>query len=375
MYFLPVLLLVLFGLSVIVQLYYYLLRFARVLAYKKASPETRNGNFSESLSVIVSARNEKENLERLLPRLMEQQYPDYEVIIVNDNSRDGTKDYLDIAKQQYSRLRVIHLEQTPPHVTAKKYALTMGIKHARHNVLVFTDADCLPASENWLAGMGAPFAEEKVQIVLGYSPYDSGSGFLNRFIRFETLQTGLMYLGAAIAGSPYMGVGRNMAYRKSFFLEKKGFIKHRTVAGGDDDLFVNHNATKENTRISIGADVVVTSLPKKTVKEWYRQKLRHMLAGKLYRKVTKWRLGVYTASQLLFWITFILLLSLWIEPYWIIAGFLVRMILLYYVMIAAGKKLGSNFADWTIFLLDFLFVFYYFFIGIAAFFTKKTTWK
>ncbi|WP_017732597.1 glycosyltransferase [Nafulsella turpanensis] len=375
MYFLPALLLVLFALSVIVQFYYYLFRFGRVAAYKKADPAEGAAGFTGPISVIVSARNERANLERLLPKLMEQQYQDYEVIVVNDNSTDESKDYLDGFKQQFPKLRVIHLEQTPPHITAKKYALTMGIKHAKHNLLVFTDADCLPASDLWLACMAEPFREAEVQIVLGYSPYEAHSGFLNRFIRFETLHTGLMYIGAALAGKPYMGVGRNMAYRKSFFLETKGFIKHRTIAGGDDDLFVNQNGTKKNTRVAIGADAVVYSIPKKTVKEWYRQKLRHMVVGKLYRKSTKWRLGWHAASQLLFWITFILLLSLWIEPYWILGGFLVRLILLYYVMIAASKKLGANFTDWSIFLLDFLFVFYYLFIGIAAFFTKKTTWK
>lgn len=374
MFFIQVFLLVLFGLTIVVQLYYYLVRFARVVRYKAAA-KVEVPAAGEALSVVICARNEQANLERLLPALMGQQYPAFEVIVVNDRSSDGTKDFLDEAKLKYPALRTIHIEHTPPHVTSKKYALTMGIKHAKNNTLILTDADCLPATDRWLAGMAGPFKQDKKQFNLGFSQYEKQAGLLNSFIRYETLHTGLMYLGAALAGRPYMGVGRNLAYRKSFFLEKKGFIKHRMVNGGDDDLFVNQHADSENTAVTIGEDTLVYSVPKKSWREWYRQKLRHMVAGKFYRKSTKTRLGIYTAAHLLFWITFIALLSLWIEPYWVIAGFLIRTIFLYYLMVKGSKRLGAQFSGWAIFLLDFMSVFYYFFIGLAAFFTKETTWK
>ena len=374
MYFIQVFLLALFALAIIFQLYYYLFRFLRVIRAKPAVAGSGR-NEQEPLSVVICARNEVKNLEKLLPAIMLQQYPNFEVVVVDDRSSDGTDEYLKIANQQYPNLKVITLEQTPPHITAKKYALTMGIKHAKNDLLVLTDADCMPASPLWLSGMAASFGKEQVKMVLGVSQYEKDKGLLNSFIRYETLHTALMYIGAALAGHPYMGVGRNMAYRKSFFLEKKGFIKHRTLVGGDDDLFVNQNGNKKNTETAIGAEVLVHSIPKKKFGEWYQQKRRHMVIGKSYRKATKTFLGLYTASHLIFWITFIALLCLWIEPYLIISGFLIRMLLLYYVMIAGSKKLGDKFANWYIILLDFLFVFYYIFIGVAAFFTKKTTWK
>lgn len=368
------LLLALFGLVTIIQLYYYLFRFGRV-AWAKPPKPTRLTGEAEPLSLIIAAHNEKANLEKLIPALFEQDYPNFELLVVDDRSRDETDDWLKAAKQQYPALKSVRIEQTPEHFTAKKYALTMGIKHAKNDLLVFTDADCLPASPAWLKGMAQPFQQEGVKINLGFSQYREEKGLLNSFIRFETLLTGLLYLGAALARRPYMGVGRNLAYRKSFFLEKKGFLKHRMVNGGDDDLFVNHNGTGKNTRVSIGNEVLVYSTPKRGVREWYRQKLRHMLSGKRYRKRTKWRLGVFTAVHLLFWITFVTLLSLWIEPYWVLGGFLIRTILLYWVMIAGSKVLGAKYKAWNILLLDFLLVFYYIFIGIAALFTKKTTWK
>ena len=374
MYFIQVFLLSLFALTILVQLYYYLFRFARVIRFSPQK-ERGAGDVKEPVSVVISAHNELKNLEKLIPAIMKQEYPAFELLVIDDRSKDGTHEYLKDLNKQYSNLRFITLEQTPPHITAKKYALTMGVKNAKNDLLVFTDADCMPASPQWLSEMAQVFRKEEVKIALGFSQYEKEKGFLNSFIRYETVHTGLMYLGAALAGSPYMGVGRNMGYRKSFFLEKKGFIKHRTLTGGDDDLFVNQNGNKKNVAVVYGENALVRSVPKKNFKEWYRQKLRHLIIGKFYRKATKSFLGLYTVAQLLFWITFIALISLWIEPYLVIAGFLVRMILLYYVIIAGSKKLGDKFSDWAIFLLDFLFVFYYIFVGLAAFFTKKTTWK
>lgn len=374
MSFIPIFLLSLFALAILFQLYFYLFRFVRVIMHTPIRAEVA-GSAKEPISVIISARNELANLEKLLPQLMLQQYPEFEIIIIDDRSSDGTDDYLKAQKKECPNLRIITLEQTPPHITAKKYALTMGIKHAKNDLLVFTDADCMPNSPQWLSSMSSVFRKKEVQMALGFSQYEKENTLLNSFIRYETVHTALLYLGSALAGHPYMGVGRNMAYRKSFFLEKKGFIKHRTVNGGDDDLFVNHNGNKKNTAVVYGENALVLSVPKKNLREWYRQKLRHLQTGKIYRKATKSFLGLYTVTQLLFWITFIALLSLWIEPYLVIAGFLTRMILLYYVVIAGSKKLGAKFADWKIILLDFLFIFYYLIVGIAAFFTKKTTWK
>jgi biofilm PGA synthesis N-glycosyltransferase PgaC len=375
MYSFPVLvLLALFGLVIIIQLYYYLFRFGKVVRFKPQN-QSAAGSGAESLSVIVCAHNELSNLEKLIPAIFQQEYPQFELVVVDDRSSDGSDDFLKAAQQNYPGLKIVRIDQTPPHFTAKKYALTMGIKHAKKDLLVFTDADCMPASPQWLANLARPFAREGVEITLGFSQYQHEKGFLNSFIRFETQLTGLMYLGAAMAGRPYMGVGRNLAYRKSFFLEKKGFLKHRTLNGGDDDLFVNQNANKENTRVSIGKEALVYSIPKRSVKEWYRQKLRHMVIGKWYNKRTKWRLGLFTAVHLLFWITFVALLSLWIEPYWVMGGFLIRTISLYWVLIAGSKKLGAEYSTWYILLLDFLLVFYYVFIGLAALFTNKITWK
>src|SRR5690606_34092381 len=161
----------------------------------------------------------------------------------------------------------------------KKFALSLGIKAAQYEHLVFTDADCVPESSDWLTHMAGAFSGGK-EIVLGYSPYLRRAGMLNALIRFETFHTAMSYLSYALKGKPYMGVGRNMAYTKSLFFRGKGFASHMHIASGDDDLFVNQNATPHNTTICIHPEAHVWSEPKTTFSAYARQKTRHAGASK-----------------------------------------------------------------------------------------------
>lgn len=365
-------LLILFGVVFLIQLYYYLFRFGRVAFYKKPPLPPRP---QVPVTIIVCAHNESQNLRKLLPRLLEQEYPNFEVLVVDDRSTDYTHTWLEEEEKKDRRVRSLHIEQTPRHYTPKKYALTMGVKHAANEVILVTDADCLPNSPFWLSEMAAKFETAGVQINLGFSQYRKLSGFLNNVIRFETLYTGMLYMGAALARLPYMGVGRNLAYRKAFFQERKGFLAHKEVLSGDDDLFVNQNADKLNTVVTIGPESLVYSQPKTSWNAWFHQKVRHWSAGKLYRAGSRTGLALFMLSHWLFWITFVLLLSLWIEPYLVLGVFLVRTILLYYLLLQGSKKLGDPLQCWYLLLLDFLMIFYQLIVGIVAYFTKQTKWK
>ncbi len=225
----------------LVQLYFSLfvhLKLARIKV--EEIPEKA----SEPISVIICARNEAKNLLQNLPLILEQNYPDFEVVVVNDRSWDGTKEVLDDFAKNYNNLKIVTVGEGAKFIAGKKFAATMGIKAAAHNWLVFTDADCYPASNNWLMDMQPPDDDAK-EIVLGYSPYLKKDGLLNALIRFETFFTAVNYLSFALKGMPYMGVGRNMAYKKSLFFENKGFAAHMHIPSGDDDLFVNANANKQ----------------------------------------------------------------------------------------------------------------------------------
>ncbi len=355
--------------SIVIQLYFLLSAYIRLIFYKKKESKTT----LQPVSIIVCAYNELENLKKLLPKLYEQQHPDFEIIIVDDKSYDGTYEFLREESANNSLLKVATITETPDHINYKKYALLIGIKKAKNDIVLLTDADCLPASDEWVTSMTDSF-EKETKIVLGYSQYKKETGFLNTFIRYETLHTGVQYIAAALAKNAYMGVGRNLAYRKSFFLEKDGFSGFEGVMGGDDDLFVNKYADRKNTKISIGKDSLVYSIPKTTFKEYYRQKLRHLSVGKLYRFGSKFRLGILLFAPLLFWFSFITLAIVEKEPAWLLWGFAIRLVYLILIYVPSSKKLGDSINIFGLLFMDFFYLIYQFIIGIPALFAKKVRW-
>ena len=237
----------------------------------------------EPVSVIICARNEAEHLQRFLPSVLNQFYPEFEVIVVNDGSTDQTAEVLSGFKKQFSHLYITGIEQHRDYQQGKKLAQTIGIKAAHHDQLLFTDADCEPVNPNWIRHMQSNFLSQ-TQIVLGYGKYISEPGLLNKWIRTDTVYISMQYLGMALTKRSYMGVGRNMAYRRSLFFEKKGFASHLNLSSGDDDLFVNENSDHYNTVIEIHPESFTQSDPQKTLKQWFRQKKRHLTTSSRYKK-------------------------------------------------------------------------------------------
>ncbi|MEO7393938.1 MAG: glycosyltransferase, partial [Chitinophagaceae bacterium] len=281
-----------------VQIFYYTCFFCRI-AFYKLKPKTKTQQ--HPVSVIICARDEDENLARNLPGVLVQAYSStFEVVTVNDNSLDDSKYILQELKKTFKSLNIVELTQEAVHISGKKYPLSIGIREAKHEILLLTDADCVPASEHWVEKMQAGY-EENIEIVLGYGAYHKRKGLLNKLIRFETFHTALQYLSYALAGIPYMGVGRNLSYKKSLFLRSKGFSSINHIPSGDDDLFINKTATKKNTAVVIDADAVTRSIPKTTWKGWLRQKSRHYTTAKFYKIQHKFLLGLYFATQFLFY--------------------------------------------------------------------------
>lgn len=260
-----------------------------------------------AVSIVICARNESDNLFKNLPLVLEQDYPSFEVIVVNHQSIDDSKYILHAFQQQYKHLRVIEITRNQHLKMGKKLPLSMGIKGAKNECIVVTDADCKPASDQWLKLMIGEYTEEK-KIVLGYSPYTKSRGFLNTVIRFDTAWIGMNYLGASKAGVPYMGVGRNMSYEKRLFHESNGFKKHYSILSGDDDLFFQEVAKKGNHTIQINPDSFVYSEPKKTWSEWFTQKRRHLGTAGHYKVIKKLLLGIYPLTLFILLLTFVILL-------------------------------------------------------------------
>ena len=326
------------------------------------------------LSVIICARNEAENLRQYLPLILEQDYPDFEVIVVNDRSWDSTKDVLEAFSLQYKHLKIVTVSDGEKFIAGKKFAVTMGIKAAVNEWLVFTDADCVPASSSWLRGMQQS-GNEETEIILGYSPYLRKRGLLNSLIRFETFFTAVNYLSFALKGMPYMGVGRNMAYKKSLFFKHKGFAAHMHIPSGDDDLFVNAHASRRNTEIRINKDTHMWSVPNTTFSGYLKQKKRHFGAGKLYKPKHKFILSVQIIFQFLFYALFIALL--FFKPAVYIAGgiFALSLLIRSFIYPRLLKRLNYAGLSWWFPVLDILLFIFLVFNGIVSIFVKKVTWK
>ena len=269
---------------------------------------------------------------------------------------------------------MVHINRTPKIFNAKKYALTLGIKSAKYEWLLLTDADCRPNSKDWISAIARHFSTD-TQFVIGFSPYEKKPGFLNAFIRFETLITGMQYISFGLLGSPYMGVGRNLAYRRSKFLDVKGFNNFTKITGGDDDLFVNQHAKKTNAEICIDEDSIVTSFPKTTFRSFFDQKIRHLSVGKYYRFGHRLLLGTYILSWILTWFVGIPLAFLSPFRYVVLGLLLLRVILVTVTSNVSSKKLHQKLEAWTVPPLDFIYAFYYLVTGIKALATKKVRWK
>ncbi|WP_437920923.1 glycosyltransferase [Sphingobacterium sp. LRF_L2] len=372
--YLPFILFGILGILVLLQLYYIYFSYGKLNTYKV---ETFQKEVDQPpVSIIICAHNEQDNLRAFLPYIMDQNYPQFEVILVNDCSDDDTPWILHEFAQKYpNHFKIVEIKDYIRLKNTKKYAVTMGIKAAKYEHLVFTDADCQPQSPNWLSEIVGAFTSGK-EIVLGYSPYFKEKGFLNKLIRFETTHTAMSYLSYALKTNAYMGVGRNLAYTKTLFFKGKGFNKHMHIKSGDDDLFVNHNATASNVNIAIHPDAHVYSVPKKTWKSYYTQKARHAGASVLYQTKHKRMLATQLVSAVLFYTALITCLisypSYWFIP---VSFYMLRLISQYIIFSRIYRKLAVSDLLFWLPLLDF---FYYFYICINGLFNRrksKLSWK
>jgi len=356
--------------TIIVQLFYLWGIFSR-LAFFKSKNQARK---PQPVSVVICAKNEYYNLKENLPLILEQDYPDFEVIVVNDVSDDETYFLLKILSDQYPHLKIVNFVDNVNFFSGKKFPLTIGIKSAKNDIVLLTDADCKPQSMKWIEEMQSQF-HSGIEIILAYGKYKQEPGLLNKLIRFDTLNIAMQYLSMALLGMPYMGVGRNLAYRKNLFYRQNGFINHYKVKSGDDDLFVNAAANKQNTKIMISAESHTISDAKKTFTAWITQKRRHLTSGKYYKLSTKLTLGLFSFTQLLFFICFAALISMNYTLLIVPALFFLRLISQLIIYKRCMLKLNEkNF----LFLLPFFELFFVIFNPIIVLIntiSKPDKWK
>jgi glycosyltransferase involved in cell wall biosynthesis len=369
--------LIVFGLFIVfsISLLVYYLGIFRLFTTYKFNKKHKTKNLP--VSVIICSKDEADNLKQFLPDIYAQDYPDFEVVLIDDRSIYDTFEIIQNFKEQYpdkTKIVKVNFSDDSRLQANKKYALTLGIKAASHNQLIFTDADCKPASKQWLQKIASKFSQNK-QLILGYGAYQkTPKSFLNKVIRFETVQTALQYFSYALKGMPYMGVGRNLAYTKDLFMNNNGFYTHLDIMSGDDDLFVNEVANQQNTEICVTPDTFTISNPKKTWKEYLYQKRRHISTAKYYKTKHKLLLAWYYISLLGFWITgIVLLINKFLWPC-VLGMFIARLFTAWYINYKTNEKLQEKDLSLWFPVLEIYLLFLQLYIYVRNLFKKPDYW-
>lgn len=362
--------LALFALAWVIQLAYYLFVFSRLSFHKPVKSDAAE----PPVSVIICARNELKNLKANLISILEQDYKVFQVIVVNDCSWDESEKYMEELTEKYPHLKIVSIKEQERYQHGKKFALTIGIKSAQYEHLLLTDADCYPASNQWIRLMMSKYSHD-TKIVIGYGAYIRQNSFINRWVRFDTAFNAMQYLSYALGKNTYMGVGRNLSYLRSLFFANKGFASHQHIMSGDDDLFVNETASASNTAVQLHPDSFTYSQPKTSFADWFRQKKRHVSASVLYRFRHKLSLGIFILSTILFYPALVVLLISKFKIVWVASAFGLRLIIQMAIFGSCLKKLKETDLIPLIPVYDIFIAFIYPLIALSNLFVKNKTWK
>lgn len=321
------------------------------------------------LAIIIAVQNEEDVIHRLLNCMEQQSYPHYEVHVVDDYSIDKTPS---IVREFCRKNNAFHYHKNPG-IQGKKHALRFGIENADCKILLFTDADCVPLSKNWASSMVLALGDK--EICLGYGKYAVKGGFLNDFIQFETGMIACQYMGFAGRGMPYMGVGRNLMYRKSLFMKSDRYKSHEEMRSGDDDLFVMQYAGKENTAYNLDPESFTISDPPCTWLELIGQKRRHLTTSVKYPLALQWRLGTIILSNMYFYILAVAIYIFYPDQILIIIGLLILkwvLDMIVYSKLFQQLKIGNILLLFP--LMDLVLSAYYFFLTPFLFYRKNERW-
>lgn len=359
-------------LSWIIQNLFYITRVAPLAFFKK-----NEGALKEHppVSVIICAKNEANNLRKFLPSILNQKYKDFEVVVVNDCSEDETELVLAELKLEFPHLYYTNIPLDRKFSHGKKLAVSLGIKAAKHEHMVFTDADCKAVSNLWLQEMMEGFTNPSKEIVLGFGGYEKRKGFTNLLVRYDTFFAAIQYLGYALSGKPYMGVGRNLAYKKSLFNKNNGLQSHMHIASGDDDLFISETANKKNTAVVIHPEAHTTSVPPVSLRKWKDQKSRHLTTATHHKKSIQFSLILEICSRLILLSVGIYLIL--INTFVIIAALAIASKFTIQLLLwrKSAKQLDQGKLYWSVLIFDWLHPIMLLWAYLANTRRNKKQWK
>ena len=316
-----------------IQLFYYLNLFRKPYLYvaNNVNNDTINKSDKElpGISIIITAKNEADNLRKNLPKVLNQEYPHFQVVVVNNSSTDNTSNVLDELKSKYPHLYTTFIPVGSNDRNDKKLAITVGIKAAKHNILLFTEPDTKPLSNKWVYEYAKAF-NNNAEIVLGGCQLEINKSFFKKYILFDNLFSGIKYTSMALTKKPYMGIGRNMAFKKKLFFDYKGFSSILNIEDGEDNLFINKITKEHNTAVLLAPASMVVSNAINGFINWRNIKTNYVVSRKHYTGNKAKRLTFEVFSRYLFYILFALLVGLGIRnasiavPAFALSLFLIR---------------------------------------------------
>lgn len=327
------------------QLLFVYLRLARYPLHKKSTGS------NHPISVIIYARNHAQELVKNISHWLEQEYATFELVIVNDCSWDDTEETLRQLLITYPQLKVVNVPIDDRFKRNKKFALSLGIKAAQYEHVLFTEADYLPQSKKWIAEMQAQFGE-KTELVLGYTPYPKGAGFWSIFMRFDHFFRAINLLSFALNGKAYSAYGQNMAFTKTAFFAGKGYASHMHLNYGETDFFVNQHANRKNTAVALSPSSQVRSTKKQRYADFVKEAFTRMEVEKGYTFGKRFRLASVNVSIGLFYLSLLLLLLVHFSWHWVLGVYLFRLSLQYAVYFKIATRLQHQHLHWALPILE-----------------------
>lgn len=308
------------------------IRILYVLLYRKVIYRATNNeepDLTPPLSVIVYACNDASYIKENLPLILEQDYPQFEVIVVNDGSTDETNEELKLLEQRYSNLYHTYLPEEAKTQSRRKLALNMALKASNYDWIVMTTANASPVSAEWLRSL-ARNMDDKADVVLAYSGLIS-SRTKGLYYRMDNLFFQLRYLAMAKKGKPYMGVGNNLAFRKCIY-QQRLFSGILNIPVGEDDIPVNRIANSENTRVECSPGSVVKVHYQYLAKAWRERKMGYAITRKYYKNKSYRWWELEPLFRYLFWGLLIASLAKGFFCNWLFALLFIKFSLIYYVI-------------------------------------------
>jgi len=351
-----------------IQISYYLL-FSNILF-----PNKRTFKLPEfPISVIIFVKNSAENLRNFLPSILTQNYPIFEIVLIDNNSTDKTHKVINSFAKKHPNIHIVSVENNEAFWGSKKYAMTLGIKAAKFEHLLFTEANCKPISEHWISEMSRQFSKEKT-IVLGYSRYKKEKTIANFLIRFYHFLTAIQLLNFSKIGMPFMADGKNFAYKKEDFYRAKGFINHMKQELGEDDLFIQDAANKINTTYCISKNSFVETTNCDLFTDWFFLQRKKVFLRKKYQPKHRFVLNLFTISKLFFYVFGTVLLFFF--PFEIILSIMFVYFLTQYIIVGiSAKRLDEKNLIYFLPLLDIVFLLIQMSIFMANLTSKPSHWK